>query len=85
MKAIVVKWADDGNYLTGVNPGKTGDPTTVAWSPRQRAAWRFANRRAFKEYSVSRGVGTTWLEEGWWRMLQYRRLVPRKPHASPQP
>lgn len=83
--AIVVKWADDGNYLTGVNPGTAGESTTVDWSPRQREASRFANRRAFKEYAVSSGVGTTIREDGWWSMLQYRRLIPRKRHASPQP
>lgn len=81
--AIVVKWRQDGEYVSGIHVGY-GVPG-IEWTERQSEARRFANQREFREWTASAGLLLRNQAPGWWARIAFVRLIHRKRNASPQP
>ena len=81
--AIVVKWRLDGAYLSDAVLSE-GVPYT-RWTHKQAEAMRFANQAGFRAWALHRGLMMRSEAPGWWELLRYVRLVPRKRNASPKP
>jgi hypothetical protein len=82
--AIVVKWAEDGDYLKSAERGDPIGPV-INWTGKQKRAMRFDSQAAFSTWASSVGILHKSKRPEWWSDLRYFRLVPRKRHASPQP
>lgn len=69
---IVVKWAEDGDYLCGFT-----DLRIAVWSKKQRCGRRFSDRSSAIQWIEAR-LGHPLSEGKWHGRLRFVRLVPKK-------
>lgn len=81
--AIVVKWRQDGEYVSGIHVGY--GVSGIEWTERQSEARRFANQREFREWTARAGLLPRNQAPGWWERIAYVRLVPRKRNGNAKP